>query len=326
MELIRTNQVPSYVTYPQMQKLHTLQVDVTKQASFIYNDMYRDRKNSQFVICDTGNAHLDGRIGYVDWFDETHVKYRVLVCARGFSDYENTIPMKMKPENMESMVTVDSRKYNKIAKRDNSHVRITNFLPNNSNHMFQVNVCHDAFRYICNIHEHPETVSKIAFITMAKILGEKEEKERENEANVANQKEEYTKCMDAFFSSHDPVVARPRKMSRRRSLKTNHVQDVQVKSVWKAKFEHIRASMNSTEDKDDEHLFTFPFATCDNSLISCSEGLVELNEHHIEGEHHDMSLANGMKIDPVVITTTSVQSLSPGLPMNEDIFNFCLKW
>lgn len=130
MELIRTNQVPTYFTLPQMQKLPTLQLDIMSQASSVYNDMYRDRKSSQFILCDTGNPHLDGRVGYVDWFDEIHVKYHVLVCGKGFSDYENTVPMTLRPENMESVVTVNKQKYNKEAKQDNSTVGIKNFLPN----------------------------------------------------------------------------------------------------------------------------------------------------------------------------------------------------
>ena len=126
MQLIQTNQVPTYFTLPQMQKLPTLQLDIMKQASSNYNDIYRDRKSSQFILCDTGNVHLDGRVGYVDWFDEIHVKYRVLVCQKEFSDYENTVPMTLKPKKMESVVTVNNRNYNKEAKQDNSivgHVR-----------------------------------------------------------------------------------------------------------------------------------------------------------------------------------------------------------
>ena len=78
MELIRTKQVHSRFTSTQMQKFPTLQRDVAKQASRVYNDMYRGRTNSQFIICDIGNDQLDGRIGYVDWFDADNLGYRSL--------------------------------------------------------------------------------------------------------------------------------------------------------------------------------------------------------------------------------------------------------
>ena len=73
MELIRTKQVSTHSTLTQMQKFPTLQRDVAKQASAIYNDMYRDRKSSQFILCDSGNDQLDGRVGYLDWFDTVNL-------------------------------------------------------------------------------------------------------------------------------------------------------------------------------------------------------------------------------------------------------------
>ena len=79
MELLRTNQVHSRFTFTQMQKFPTLQRDVAKQASRVYNDMYRDRTNSQFIFCDTGNDQLDGRIGYVDWSDTVSLGYHSLL-------------------------------------------------------------------------------------------------------------------------------------------------------------------------------------------------------------------------------------------------------
>ena len=55
-------------------------------------------KNSQFIICDTGNDQLDGRIGYVDWFDADHLGYRSLLCPKGSSDFGHSIPMLVKPK------------------------------------------------------------------------------------------------------------------------------------------------------------------------------------------------------------------------------------
>ena len=326
MELIRTFQVPSYFTLPQMQKVPTLQSDITKQASSVYNDMYRDRKSSQFILCDTENVHLEGRIGYVDWFDETIVKYHVLVCRKGFSDYENTVPMTLKPENMEAVVIVNEHKYNKEAKQEHSIVGVKKFLPNKSDEIFGVKVRHDAFSYICKIHERPEKDSNEAYSTMMKILSEKEEKEREIEKDIARQKDEYARCMDSFFSSHKPVEIRPRKSQKTNRNEKSEEHKSKDRAVWKAKLEHIRDSMTKITDGGEEHLFTFPFSTNDNSLISCAEGLVEFNEHRIEGEHHDVSLANRMEMEPIVVTTTSIKSLSPGISMNEDILNFCIKW
>ena len=131
--------------------------------------------------------------------------------------------------------------------------------------------------------------------------------------------------MDSFFLSHDPVEFRTQKISQTKPKEKSQDHKLKERAGWTAKFEHIHASMTKNEDDEGEHLFTFPFSTDDNSLISCAKGLVELNEHRIEGEHHNVALANSMKIEPTIVTTTSIKSLSPGISMNEDILNFLSK-
>ena len=73
MELIRTGQVPSVWTLTQMQKVPLFQQGLIKQASTVYNNVYRDRESSQFILTDTGIDQLDGRIGYIDSYNEVWV-------------------------------------------------------------------------------------------------------------------------------------------------------------------------------------------------------------------------------------------------------------
>jgi len=96
--------------------------------------------------------------------------------------------------------------------------------------------------------------------------------------------------------------------------------------VWKAKIEHIQATMNNKHTHDGEHLFSFPFHTTDNSLTSCSHGLIELGGQLGDQVRDDVIFPKTTVTDTVVITTTSVRSLSPGVDINEDVMNFCLKW
>ena len=104
------------------------------------------------------------------------------------------------------------------------------------------------------------------------------------------------------------------------------MHDVQVEAVWKAKIEHIQATINNKQAHDGEHLFTFPFHTTDNSLTSCSSGLIELGGQLGDRAHDDVIFQKSTATDTVVITTTSVRSLSPRVDINEDVMNFCLKW
>ena len=64
-----------------------------------------------------------------------------------------------------------------------------------------------------------------------------------------------------------------------------NLRALQVKSVWKAKIEHIISKSNvnqgaNREDKDDhEHMFTYPFRTVDNSLHHSCMGLPEFSHY-----------------------------------------------
>ena len=84
--------------------------------------------------------------------------------------------------------------------------------------------------------------------------------------------------------------------------------------------------MNNNHENDGEHLFTFPFYTTDNSLMLCSDGLIDLNGHHSDRVRHEVIFTRNTLTDPVIITATSVRSLSPGVDINEDVINFCLEW
>jgi hypothetical protein len=168
-------------------------------------------KNSQFIICDTGNDQLDGRIGYVDWFDADNLGYRSLLCPKGSSDFGHSIPMLVKPENMKAVTMVEPRKYNKKPKIDQSFVAIYNFMPSSNCDVYQVKIPHDVFQHVCKIHTPPEKSSNEAYQTLATTLAKLEAKDRENEVKIANEKADYQKAMDTLFTNHNPVVTRPRK-------------------------------------------------------------------------------------------------------------------
>ena len=318
--------MPPSITYTQMQKFPFFQKEVANKASTVYNDMYRERQYSQFILCDTGNNNLDGKVGFVDWYDTDSGLYHALLCPHGSSSFENSRPASVKPEYMQQVKKVRLYEYNKTPKRDDCDIGISNLLPNKEGEIFQVRVRHDVFQHICKVHDCPETCSNEASKTMTRLLGEREKKEEEDQASLAKERDEYNRNLNNFFSKHDQIIARPRKKPRANRILPSLVDGIQVQAVWKAKFEHIRYTMNHHTEDDGEHLFTFPFATTDNSLASCGEGLNQLNAHHSEGVHQDSAFSSNMKMEPVVITTASIRSLSPGINMDEDIMNLCLKW
>jgi hypothetical protein len=107
---------------------------------------------------------------------------------------------------------------------------------------------------------------------------------------------------------------------------------LQIKSVWKAKFELIisKNSLNQVIDSSDtnehEHMFTYPFRTGDNSLHWSCECLSEFNHHSGTASLNDAVSGTNKRASTISIDGKSVSSLTPGHDMDDDMMNFCLSW
>ena len=69
--------------------------------------------------------------------------------------------------------------------------------------------------------------------------------------------------------------------------------------------------------------FLFPLPL--SSLVSCSDGLKGLNQHHAYGLGSDAVFTSCVETHAMVLTTSSVRSLFPGVEMDNDVLNLCLK-
>ena len=308
-----------------MKKLEPFQKDVATQASIVYNDMYRDKSTSKFVITDCIDKDLNGRVGYIDWYDS--VKVHALVCPKGTSDFSKGVPMLVCPKSMEPMhkvLTSRLHRYNREPKLEYSNVVLGHW--EEGGESFQIRVHHNVLRYITQMYGIQGTYPAQAFESMKTMIGDIERHEQQENEKVNRQKEEYDEALEKFFSGRTPVTQTPRKRAKKSLQRSNTSRTVQVNSVWKAKLEHIYSNMNHAPGNDGEHLFTFPFATTDNSLVACSTGLKELNQHHAAGVGSDSIFASCVETHPIVLTTASVRSLSPGVDIDDDVLNLCLKW
>ena len=81
VELLRTEQLPSYITYANMDRIPKLKADIQKQASLVYSNLYRkDDKVNQFFMADTGSSYLDGKVGRIRSYDAIRCCYVAHVC------------------------------------------------------------------------------------------------------------------------------------------------------------------------------------------------------------------------------------------------------
>ena len=103
-------------------------------------------------------------------------------------------------------------------------------------------------------------------------------------------------------------------------------RDLQVHSVWTAKVQHVFSMMKVDNNNCNKHLFTFPFETVDDSLVECGHGSCYF-QHSEQDESNDDKLLASMSVsEPIVVTTASVHSLTPGVETDEDAIDLCIKW
>lgn len=329
MEIIRNRLVPSYMTYSQMKKFPLQQGEVLTQAVGVFGRMYRDLEYSKFVLTDTGKCHLDGRIGYIDWYDTARIGYRALICPLGSSDPREGIHMVVKPEHMECTKKVDLTKtavYTKI-KEKQCQITIRNRLPKNESDTFPITIRSNVLQKLLGIYPNPEMQSREAFLKLVELQEEEEKINAEEKRKIIEEQSNYAKNMSSFFSSHAPITIRPRKRIKYVTDPTKPLspQEHQIQAVWNSKREHIRNVIFTPKGDDEKHLFTFPFGTSDNSLMQCSKEMIELDGHHSKGIRHD-DVFKHFQHTPIVLTTTSLKSLQPGSDIDADVLDFCANW
>ena len=157
---------------------------------------------------------------------------------------------------------------------------------------------------------------------------------------IRSQQAELERGLSKLHATRSPVELRPRKklrQTRGHQNVSNSKQQIspralQVKSVWKAKIEHIASRGNDFEgvnrgDSDvHEHMFTYPFRTVDNSLHHSCVGLLEFS-HYMEPEGLNDAVCGANNIaSSIIIDGNSVSSVTPGREMDDNIMNFCLSW
>ena len=76
IELLRCKQLPSYITYTNMDLVPKLKADIQKQVSLVYSNIYRkDDKVNKFFMVDTKRNDLDGKVGMISSYDAIRCCY-----------------------------------------------------------------------------------------------------------------------------------------------------------------------------------------------------------------------------------------------------------
>ena len=102
MELLRTKQLPQYINYTGIDRVPCLKLDIRKQALRVYRDLYRkDDIVNKFYVADTGQNHLNGKVGVITSYDMVKCRFVVKIGTAHHSTIYDSTEILLSPENME---------------------------------------------------------------------------------------------------------------------------------------------------------------------------------------------------------------------------------
>lgn len=340
VELLRTKQLPQYITYTGIDRVPRLKGEIQKQATNVYENLYRkgDIVN-KFFIADTGQNHLNGRVGMISSYDTVNCRFVVKVGTSNHTTTSESTEMLLPPKNMEPYTWFRGARHAPRPSAETYTITLTNHFAVPVGASLTVTFHSDVFSDIGGITGSPHMGGQAQQDRLIQLIETKEAIAKKEAEKIQAQQVDLEKGLSRLYSSRVPVESKPRKKIRQIHEVQNEQRKLQIKSralqiksVWKAKIEHIisKNGLNEGDDRSDknelEHMFTYPFRTVDNSLHWSCEGLAEFSHHSGKDGLNDAVYGRNNIASSIIIDEKSVSSVTPGHDMDDDMMNFCLSW
>ena len=254
VELLRTKQLPQYITYTGIDKVPRLKVDIQNQASNVYRNLYRkDDIVNKFFIADTGQNHLDGRVGMISSYDTVNCRFVVNVGTKNQWTTSESTEMLLSPKNMEPYTWVRTARHVPCPSAETCTISLANHFAAPVSASPTVTFQSGVFSDIGGITGTPHMGGQAQQDRLIQLIERKEAIAKKEAEKIQAQQVELEKGLSSLYSTRVPVESRPRKKirqihevqneQRKSQLKSRALQ---IKSVWKAKMEHI-ISKNSLD-------------------------------------------------------------------------------
>ena len=341
VELLRTKQLPQYITHTGINRVPCLRADIQKQAAGVYTNLFRkDDIVNKFYVADTGHNHLDGKVGVITSYDLVKCRFVTRIGGAYQTRNSDLIDILLSTENMEPYRRVYTQTHVPRPSAETCTIRLGNHFPDPNSVLPCVTFHADVFSEIGGITASPHAGGQAQRDRLVELIKTKELMKHADAEKIRSQQAELERGLSKLHATRSPVELRPRKklrQTRGHQNVSNSKQQIspralQVKSVWKAKIEHIVSRGNDFEGVDGgdndvyEHMFTHPFRTVDNSLHHSCVGLLEFS--HCMGTEglNDAACGRNDVASSIIIDGNSVSSVTPGREMDDNIMNFCLSW
>jgi len=341
VELLRTKQLPKYITHTGIKRRPSLVADIERQASAVYSKLFRkDDITNKFYVADTGQEDLDGKIGWITSYDFAQRCFASRIADAHQMRSSNFTDICLSTANMQPHTQVYTQTHVPHPSAETCTIRLEKHFSDSNQVLPRVTFHADVFCKIGGLTASPHTGGQPQIDKLVEMIETKESMAHADAENIRSQQAELKGGFSKLCATHSPAELRTEKklqQTRRQQnissgkLQINH-RVSQVKAVWKAKIEHIISRGHGFEgiDRDDndvhEHMFTYPFRTVDNSLHCSCVGLPEFS--HCTGTEglNDAVYGTNDIASSIIIDENSISSVVPGHEMDDNIMNFCLSW
>ena len=331
MELFRTNQLPSSMTPSLFRMCTHAQVDIQNHAHLVYDQIYRDKDCSTFILADMAEEDMNGRIGTIRRYNYGETCYETIIhTKRERNHVKGTGETRMvKPENMEPIRIGRAQLscYNSKPKLLSCTATLNSLFPKTPEDVMTVRFHHQVFTQLrITYDDKPESYPDDAYNLMQRRLNVIDQEEQKEQQRIEDETAGCAMVLDTLVNNHIPRLDQPGKRRRMYEPMPSVNRGNQMNSVWSAKVQHIRNLMNINQDENHESLFSFPFDTIDRSMLECTAGLTIFNSHDPTSNDSDEVLTSSPVYEPIIVTTSSVQSLFPGNDVDDDVVDLTIKW
>ena len=338
---MQTKQLPEYITHSRIKKVSCLRADIQKQAAGVYTNLFRkDDIVNKFYVADTGHNHLDGKVGVITSYDFEKCCYVTRIGSAYQTRDSDLIDILLSTENMEPYRRVCTKTHVPRPSAETYTITLGNHFLDAKSVLPCVTFHADIFSKLGGMTASPHTGGQAQHNRLVELIKMKELKKHAEAEEIRSQQAELEKGLSKLYATHSPVEHRTKKKLRQtrghqnvsNSKQQLNPRALQVKSVWKAKIEHIISRGNGFEkvDKDHnhvhEHMFTYPFKTVDNSLHHACVGLTTFSHYMGTEGLNDAVYGKNNIASSITIDGNSVGSVTPGREMDDNIMDFCLSW
>ena len=208
VELLRTRQLPQYMTFTGIHRVPCLRADIQKQAARVYTDIFRTNDSvNKFYAADTGHNHLDGKVGVITLYDTVKCCYSARMGATYHASDSDIMEIPLSPENMEPYKRVYTPTHMPCPSLETCTIRLGNHFSDPNSVSPSVTFHSDIFTEIGGITVSPHTGGQAQQDRLVELIKAKELKLHMEAEKYNHSRQSYKEACRSYMLPTLPFIS-----------------------------------------------------------------------------------------------------------------------